>query len=75
MDVLLYQPLRATKQVYVACDHTFTLPQDASGTYFCSFTRERCGPHNCPLDRFKDRRDLRSPLPADAFIPYLYHSN
>lgn len=75
MDVLLYHPLPARKQVYVACDHTFTLPQDASGTYFCSFTRERCGPHNCPLDRFKDHPDARPTVPGSAFIPYLYSPN
>ena len=69
LDTLLFTPLPARDEPPVACDYTRVFTDDASRTVFCSFTKGRCGPHNCPLDKFKNRPGARSSVPATAYQP------
>ena len=69
MDRLFYTPLPATRTAPVACDSTVVFSDDPARTTFCSFTKERCGPHNCPLNKFKDRPESSAALPPAAYNP------
>lgn len=69
MDMLLYTPLPATRTAPVACDYTLVFSDDPARTTFCSFTKGRCGAHNCPLNKFKDRPESRAGLPPTPYSP------
>ncbi|MBV8062236.1 MAG: hypothetical protein JOY51_01505 [Nevskia sp.] len=72
----MYAPLPPQPQATVACDYTLTFADDPGRTVFCSFTRGRCGPHHCPLDKFnrskraaeQGRAALLASVPAPYFL-------
>ena len=72
LDTVLYTPLPGRKQAPVACDYTLVFADDPGGAVFCSFTRSRCGPHNCPLNKFANQPGALSSVPQTAYFPHLF---
>ena len=69
LDALLYAPLPPRQQTTVPCDYTLTFADDPGRTVFCSFTKGRCGPHHCPLDKFSKRAADSGKAAALASVP------